>query len=98
MDDSFLSCARTAGAGIHAGAQLAERGQFFLRRHPACPGLSDGIVRGAQQEGNLGWIARHVPFTRLERRKSLIERWRLVSCCGAQVKKVRRLPTFRTDC
>jgi hypothetical protein len=32
------------------------------------------LSRGAQQEGRLAEQARHLPFTRLERRKSLIER------------------------
>jgi hypothetical protein len=32
------------------------------------------LSRGAQQEGRLAAQARHLPFTRLERRKSLIER------------------------
>jgi hypothetical protein len=32
------------------------------------------LSRGAQQEGRLAKQALHLPFTRLERRKSLIER------------------------
>jgi hypothetical protein len=32
------------------------------------------LSRGAQQEGRLAEQARHLPFTRLEHRKSLIER------------------------
>jgi hypothetical protein len=44
------------------------------------------IVRGAQQEDNRAFGPGYLSFTRLERRKSLIERWRLISCCRAQVK------------
>jgi hypothetical protein len=62
------------------------RARTVALRHPACPGLSDGIVRSAQQEDNLGSKARYLSFTRLERRKSLMERLSFVSCCGAQVK------------
>jgi hypothetical protein len=35
------------------------------------------LLRGAQQEGNQANEADHFPFTRPERRKSLIERGRL---------------------
>jgi hypothetical protein len=33
-----------------------------------------------------------MPFTRLERYKSLIERWRVVSCCVAQVNHIGDCP------
>ena len=62
------------------------RARIVALRHPACPGLSDEIARSAQQEDKLGSKTRYLSFTRLERRKSLMERLCFVSCCSAQVK------------
>ena len=38
------------------------------KRHPACPGLSGAIVRGAQQEDIQAGEPDFLSFTRLERR------------------------------
>jgi hypothetical protein len=64
----------------------AQRNARIALRHPACPGLSDEIL-GALNRRTIGApVPSRSSFTRLERCKSLIERWQLVSCRGAQVK------------
>jgi hypothetical protein len=63
-------------------------------RHPACPGLSDGIL-SAQQEDEQATCPLLSSFTRLERRKSLIERHRLNLMPRCTVKLYRRISPVR---
>src|SRR5260221_10390715 len=92
MGKSFLwSQARRAASTTEVDQQREARPVAL--RHPACPGLSDGSFRGAQQEDNPAVIRPDTcPSRGWSAQNRSSERCWLLSCCSAQVKDNRDYP------
>ena len=80
-----LSRGRAQSAARTANVQAQRNARSVALRHPACPGLSDGIL-GALNRRTIGLDALAFVLHAAGAPKSLMERWQLVSCWGAQVK------------